>query len=310
MRWSGLFSIVFAACALIPTVAFAEDAPYAVQPDPSALPPLPAPVAIVEVRPVTIPAAPEDTVYLRGGGMIRGTIEELLPGRHVTIAISTGEVRKVPWVEVARVVVANAPGAPGLTASGPQIHIDRPETVAEPMTGPLVKIHISSTKHVQLYRRSPGTQGWTHACHSPCDLDLPLGDDYRISGSSMSTSHEFRLAGAAGDRITLRVNPTSTGGMVIGGVVAGVGAMSMYFGVLANAGSSYRSDKDQGYTAIGVGVAAVAVGTVILLASVGTGVSQTEASKRKDGYVREPSWLTPRMAMKRPPTLQILSRQF
>ena len=31
-------TFVFAACALVPTMAFAEDAPYAVRPDPSALP--------------------------------------------------------------------------------------------------------------------------------------------------------------------------------------------------------------------------------------------------------------------------------
>lgn len=296
----------------MPTLAFAEDGPYAVHPDPSALPPLPAPVAIVEERPATIPAIAQDTVYLRGGGMMRGSIEEVLPGKHVTIELPTGEVRKVPWVEVARVVVANAPGAPGLTASGPQIQIERPAAVEsapldEPMTGPFVRVHVSSPKRVQLYRRLAGTQGWTHACHSPCDIDLPLGDEYRISGSSMSTSHEFRLAGAVDDRITITVSPTSTKGMVLGGVLAGAGAMTMYFGALANAGS-YRSEND--YTAVGVGVAAAAIGTLILLASAGTSISQGDAAKRKDAYTRDPSWVAPRVAMKRPPTLQLLSLHF
>ncbi|MEO6419030.1 MAG: hypothetical protein ABIP39_06470, partial [Polyangiaceae bacterium] len=78
------------------SIALAEE-PYPVHPDPSALPPLPPPVAIVEERPASIPESADDTLYLRGGGMMRGTIEELLPGRHVTIALPTGEVRKVPW---------------------------------------------------------------------------------------------------------------------------------------------------------------------------------------------------------------------
>lgn len=301
----------------MPTLAFADDAPYPVHPAPSALPPLPAPVAIVEERPVTIPSSAEDTLYLRGGGMIRGTIEELLPGRHVTIAIASGEVRKVPWVEVARVVVANAPGAPGLTASAPQIQIDRSPAaqvestpvapIVVPMTGPLARVHIASTKSVQMYRRAAGTQGWTHACHSPCDVDLPLGDAYRVSGSGMKTSNEFRLVGAPGDRLTITVNPTSTGGMVIGGVVAGIGALVMYGSLLGN---SENYDRSPSYAGLGVGAIAVAIGTVIMLASAGTGVSQGSTAKSKDAYLREPSWLPSRVAMKRPATLQILSRQF
>ena len=95
--------------------------------------------------------------------------------------------------------------------------------------------------------------------------------------------------------------------MVVGGVLAGVGAMAMYFGLLAGADPTV---PQHAYTAVGVGAVAAAIGTVVMIASAGTGVRQTDPSKRKDAYVREPLWLTPRVAMRRPTTLQILSRQF
>ncbi|MEO6420367.1 MAG: hypothetical protein ABIP39_13205, partial [Polyangiaceae bacterium] len=178
-----------------------------------------------------------------------------------------------------------------------------------PMSGPLARVHVVSPKVVQMYRRAAGTQGWTHACHSPCDVDLPLNDDYRFSGSGTAKSREFRLVGAAGDRITVTVKPTSTGGMITGGVLAGVGGLVMYGSLFGNANPN-GAERTQAYTALGVGTIAVAVGSAIMLASTGTGVSQTNGSKTKDAFVREPSWVAPRVAMKRPATLQILSRQF
>lgn len=290
MRWTAV--LIGAGCTLLPALAFAEDAP----------PPTP---PIANEPQVTITSTAEDTVYLRGGGMMRGTIEEVLPGAHVTIALPTGELRSVPWTDVARVVIGNAPGA----ATAIQVEA-APVVVA--ITGPLARVHVASTKLVQLFRRPAGTKDWTQACHSPCDLDLPLGDEYRVSGSSMTPSSNFRLHGAPGDRITITVRPTSTAGVAIGGVVAGVGGTAMYVG-LFGAWGLVREDSTR-YTALGVGAVVVAIGVTIMVASAGTSASQTAVAKkdavRSDAFVREPSWLRPQVTASAPMALPIFRGAF
>ena len=60
-------------------------------------------------EPVASPAppsgsAPLDTVFLRNGGMYRGVVTEIVPGDHVTLAVSGGETKVVPWADVDRIV--------------------------------------------------------------------------------------------------------------------------------------------------------------------------------------------------------------
>jgi hypothetical protein len=45
------------------------------------------------------PAAP-DAVKLKNGGLLRGTISELIPGKSVVLITATGEVRTIPMEEV------------------------------------------------------------------------------------------------------------------------------------------------------------------------------------------------------------------
>ena len=189
------------------------------------------------------------------------------------------------------------------------------------MTGPRAHVHISTPKTVQLFRRPAGTTGWTHACASPCDIDLPLGDDYRVTGSGVAQSKEFHLQGAPGERLEIVVDPTSTGGMVAGGLLAGTGAFAMYIGFLTTlvgvaqsnqdcsssyyGSGSYSSSsrcqseygngprvRNVGLGILGVGTAAAVVGLVVIVNSAGTDISQHGAAVHapKDAFLREPVW--------------------
>src|SRR5262245_37595241 len=50
--------------------------------------------------PTTAAVVPPDVVLLKNGGMLRGTISELVPGEFVAITIGSGEVRKLPMSDV------------------------------------------------------------------------------------------------------------------------------------------------------------------------------------------------------------------
>ncbi|MEO6576022.1 MAG: hypothetical protein ABIP89_19365, partial [Polyangiaceae bacterium] len=181
----------------------------------------------------------------------------------------------------------------------------------------LARVHISSPKTVQLFRRPAGTTGWTNACASPCDIDLPLNDDYRVTGSGVAQSKEFRLQGAPGERLEIVVDPTSASGMVAGGLLAGTGGFAMYIGFLTtlvgiaqtnqNCSSYYYygsssqclsehshgpAVRNVGLGILAVGAAAAVVGLVVVVNAAGTEVSQHGAAAHpaKDAFLREPVW--------------------
>src|SRR6188768_1348287 len=59
------------------------------------------------------PASAPDVVRLKNGGILRGTISELVPGDYVSIVLITGEPRRVLYADVQFAGPANeAAGAP------------------------------------------------------------------------------------------------------------------------------------------------------------------------------------------------------
>ncbi|MDB4996472.1 MAG: uncharacterized protein JWM74_3904, partial [Myxococcaceae bacterium] len=226
-----LLAALLGAAVLVPSSARADDAPAAAAPE-------------------SAPAAPPDTLYLRNGGMIRGRVQEILPTSHVTVTLSTGEVRKVPWNEIERVIVASAATIPPLPSSpstpAPAVAPPAPSTPL-PMVGPRVRVHVESKKKVELHRKRDGvggTSGWVHACMSPCDVELPLGDTYKATGSGIISSSEFHLREEPNHTANVVVDPTSIGGMVIGGLLGGAGVWCAYVGLLMVAIGASQADAD------------------------------------------------------------------
>jgi hypothetical protein len=276
------------------------------------------------------PAAPPDTIYLRNGGMIRGRVQEILPTAYITVTLSTGEVKKVPWGEVERVIVASAatvPSLPPLPAT-PDPAPKPPPSPPPPMVGPLVRVHVTSSKKVELHRKRDGvggTSGWVHACMSPCDLDLPAGDTYKVTGSGILSSSDLRLHEGPNHTATLVVDPTSVSGMVLGGLLGGAGGWGAYVGLLMVAiggaqaegkcygpydntyATSYGASfdrcererrtgpglRDAGFIVLGTSVLVGIAGVLVLWKSASTDVSQPAAAPPNDAFLREPTWKKP-----------------
>ncbi len=284
------------------------------------------PPAVVTQGPVRIvrPGAVPDTVYLRGGGMIRGSVYEMAPNDHVGLLDFNGAAKVVRWADVERVVFADpTPGALGPAApAAVPLPATAPLAAAKPAkVGPLVRVHIQSKRGVQLYRQpATGGSGWVEACTSPCDEDMPIGDDYRIAGAGIFQSSDFRLEGAPGSQVVLNIDPGTRNGMLLGGVLAAVGGIVDYISLwvlLAGAAQSscssgyysgsYQSgscsNDGKGTTAVGLamlagGTAAIVGGVIIMIANGSTGVSQNESTAKTgsarpiDAYRRDPMWAT------------------
>lgn len=295
--------LVLGSVLLVPAVAKAQD---------DDLQPLPAPAQSSATQTQTVQVVTSDSVQLRTGAMYRGKVAELVPGDHVTIKTEAGDTKRIAWNDIEKVVIASAP--PPTTAPAAS-----PETPPPPMVGPKARVHITASKRVMLYRRPAGSGGWFQACASPCDTDLPTGDTYRINGSGIPSSKEFRLEVGSSGFVDLVIDPPNTGTMILGGIVAGGGGLAFLTGSLmalvgaANAGLDcnnydhrYYTSQQQcqkakddgpgirnaGLVTLAVGAAVTGVGLLVVFNSATTDVDQHGGSKRsdKDAFVRMPDW--------------------
>lgn len=188
------------------------------------------------------PAAGEDEVTLKNGGMVRGTVVGLEPGTKVVIQeVGAAAPRTIPWGEVADVERGKykATGAvePGETSAG----YDVPEPA--PVGGPgVVKLHVSSSKPVQVIEHlgTSYAQAGAYAvavehsqavCGTPCDkvIDGSRGQQFIVTGDGVPPSETFVLSDREGDT-TVHVDPGSTA-MVSGGAwMGGTGILGMLTG--------------------------------------------------------------------------------
>ncbi|XXY54290.1 hypothetical protein WME91_24470 [Sorangium sp. So ce269] len=179
------------------------------------------------------PSAAQDEVVLKHGGMLRGTVIENEPGRHVVVIVyGTNEERTVPWDDVERV-------EPGKHAVGARRPRQKPKP-DEPARPGFVRVHIVSTDPdapvVSLYRwlgntawLSPGDKTAVHdngtlstgsqaygpplgafECRAPCDVDVDgsRGHEFVLSGEGIVDSKPFNLLDWPAP-VTLRVSPGS-----------------------------------------------------------------------------------------------------
>ena len=266
------------ATVLVPSVAFADENMTPSQP--------PVAGAITESTTTTI-----DTVHLRSGGMFRGRVTEILPGSHVTVLLTTGESRKIPWADVDRVIVASTAIPPAHAAPA----------ASAAMVGPRAHVHIKAPHPSFLYRRAAGTTDFITACQVPCDVEMPIGDTYKIGGSGFSTTAEFKLDAPPGGSVELDVNGPNWFGIVGGGALVMGGGLTAYVGlILAASGSSCegysnsrsgcKDMRNVGLGALAIGAAGIAVGLLVIFPSLKTDFSQQKGSPSKDAFVRTPTW--------------------
>jgi hypothetical protein len=290
----GIAVALTAAMAMTPTTARADDT---------------APVAATSTGSI-------DTVQLRSGAVYRGQVLEIQPNSHVTIVVPGEGTTKVAWADVEKVVVASytgpLPPSAGGAAPTPYVAASTPPIDA-PMKGPRARVHVHAKTPVLLYRKPAGSDAWTKACASPCDVELPLGDSYRLTGNGVPQTKEFKLDAPPGGSVEIHFDPPSTPGMLFGGTLAYGGALAAYVGLivsLASTGSSAsRSEmRTGGLVTIAAGTGVGVVGLLLFLSSSGTDIDQKSgAPPPRDAFLRTPTWKTANEATAVPaPTFPVL----
>jgi hypothetical protein len=138
--------------------------------------------------------AASDVVMLNNGGLIRGTIEELVPDDYVVIVTRSGDSKRYPMSDVHYAGPADdAPSISGTAAKESEPGDDNAEeadTRKEGKVRPLVTLHSEASKvtfktdppNYKVYLRSGSAaargivvQGYDELCTAPCTATIPAG---------------------------------------------------------------------------------------------------------------------------------------
>jgi hypothetical protein len=275
------------------------------------------PVPYGAPAPVAAPAVGRDVIYLKNGGLLRGTLIDVIPNSHARIQLETGEIATVEWSEINRIDHASTtPQAP------PQVDAPRPPSAPEAppsqaLAGPSKRllVHIETTGQ-DLYLLADTGHEWERVCSAPCDKWLSGDVNYKLAGPSVRQSKPFYLQGENGDRVILDVNTASSGifvlgvvGTVVGSVSVGLGALVWLVGVATNAScsidastttssasgscssSSGKSAESVGGTMMLAGLVVGVAGIVAIATNGHTSVAQDVQEPVKRGEPRSDAWL-------------------
>jgi hypothetical protein len=298
-------------------VPYNPSQPVPLAPQPTYAPaPAPAPVAPPAPGYASAPvyaraAAGGDAVYMKGGGVIRGTMTEMVPNDHVTIQLPTGQPAIVEWGKIDHIERA----APGVAAVTPPLvsalPAPRRHVVVE---GATVIVHLEADPGVALESIAPGSGRWALVCAAPCDAQVPLGRQYRIAGEGIRASRAFRIEAPPGQRVTITVSAASksafSGGIALSSVGAAgivVGLSVVLFGALeacslvdpntgACVGSSDGTVETVGLVITLVGAAVLVGGLIMLASNTRTHATQTlgeltaQPPRPETAWLRTPLW--------------------
>jgi hypothetical protein len=144
---------------------------------------------------------PPDIVRTKNGGLIRGTIVELVPNDSVTVQLPSGETRKIPMADT---VYAGAADKDPAAGRPPAAATERPSETESPAqasparrTKPYATVHADDA-HVELRTTEDGltfhlktiqlsgsstspyvgsieAEGYSRLCTAPCSIDVPTG---------------------------------------------------------------------------------------------------------------------------------------
>ncbi|HSQ63235.1 MAG TPA: hypothetical protein VLM85_08460 [Polyangiaceae bacterium] len=256
--------------------------------------PAPTPTPIGPPPPVSIgvtpaPAQGSDTIYLKGGAVVRGTLSVAVPGAPITIQLPNGQTLTIQWNMVDHIDRASTL-APPAAAPPPQA----PATVQGPPPAASIVVHVDTdSPSLVLQAQTPGGRwdgrgGWTTVCQGSCDQPVPLGVLYRISGDGVRSSRPFQIGGQPGGRAQLVATTASSGSFTTGIVLASVGGaaaviglsltlLGLFVGAYCGFGTSCTGDAGLitgGLVTTGVGVVGIVVGIVLAAGNAHSKVDQ------------------------------------
>lgn len=210
----------------------------------------------------------------RDGTILRGDIIERVPGRYLVLRLATGEVRHVPWEDLAeeRAVDPDGPTveAPGAWAerAPPAPQVARDQEADRTVSATLQADHPDAT----LMRR--GAAGWEPVCRAPCQAMLDPEDHYRVDGRGLRPSRPFQLPRGR-DPVQLRTSVGTSSqhgwGIVLligGGAIGFVGSQVLLTGLLLTA-----FDEPDGLERTESASSVTAVGAVMTVGGLATGIA-------------------------------------
>jgi hypothetical protein len=243
------------------------------------------------------------TVNLKDGGILSGELVELAPERKIVLRLATGEVREIPWADITSHEKHDEPPATPAataTASPPQPTppasppgLATPEQIEEERRNQQRIEVVGDRDGINLQRVTGGSSGsagflgryayywsesWQHICTVPCNQTVNAALLYRVDGTGVTTSDEFRIPRSATGPTKLVIEAGSS-------IRRGFGWMSLILGIggLVAGGTAtaiLTNTSDPG-TIVPVVVGGFAGGVVLtVLGAIGLATSGTTV---KDG---------------------------
>ena len=175
-----------------------------------------------------------------------------------------------------------------------------------------VRVHIEGADDAEVQQRTERRDEWQTVCSGPCDVELPVGPDYRIAGGGMRPSGIFHLTGGPGNRVVVTVSPASKAWFVMGIVVVSIGGpvalVGLALGLVGSLGTStttpgsidhqnWASVERAGWITFAVGAAAIVGGVVLIVNNSrssttleNAAAAQTGLLVEGDAWKRVPTW--------------------
>lgn len=249
-----------------------------------------APLSVARASPVEPARASPDLVKLKNGGLLRGTISELVPNERVVIVLATGEVRQIAMSEVEYAGPAGAePGSVPAPAPAPQPTPPQGATVRLNTNQPDLTYYLPAGKSIGTSVGTSigtgasfgvGTVGTTatsfhRLCIAPCTVQLVPGNHRFAVGigedAPVIVDETFAIEGTT----TLTASYRSHAVVRIIGRIVSIGALVAGLAVSIEWIVNHAGDPKPDFTqpAIGLGIALGGGVIGLILSSVDDGAS-------------------------------------
>jgi hypothetical protein len=228
-----------------------------------------------------------DTVVLRDGTLLRGRAAEVVPGQRVTIQLVTGEIRVVPFPDIASLAGPAFPPAPGAVPVAPPVMPDQHRMywlTPSPGRAPLELRATRSEQDVSVVTGDAyGVVGNRYAswsshlplCQTPCTVYVPPGRFPLLVSQRGFMARRYDIdVEQTGTEVTFRGVKV---GQAWGGLfLASYGIIGMLGGVIvgpigltASDSSATRAELNDklmigGFTTLGIGAAMFIPGVILL----------------------------------------------
>ena len=212
-------------------------------------------------------------ILTKAGASYHGKLVERVPDDHVTIELASGDIKRFAWAEIADVATSK--------------ESDKSKDKGDSSERPTVRIAVDGEPGVLLERRQSAAEGWTAtlwpayayveqwevACVAPCTTTVDAGSMYRVNGGGATTSRNFTLP-QGHDSLRLHLvgrsallHGTGIAATLIGVLVALTGGSSLVAAPQISDSKAEAAFRGIGWTGVGAGVALMAIGIPIWLAT-------------------------------------------